>query len=103
MINRNNKRKLLFLFAAVMLVTLSVISVEVFSAKRKGLKRPPQQTPQTKEWLSSIPSVRSKIKDLEIINARIVRPNTEAPGVAFEILNKSDRAVMAVGIICGDA
>ena len=43
----------------------------------------------------------SKVKDLEIINARIVRAGSDAPGVAFEIRNNSHRAVMAVSITCG--
>jgi hypothetical protein len=97
MTNRDPKRRLFLLLAAVMVVTALVVSVVVLSAKRQETK---QQHP--KDWLSSIPQVMSKVKDLEIINARIVRTGDEL-GVAFEIRNNSDRAVMAVNITCGEA
>jgi len=42
------------------------------------------------------------VKDLEIVNVRIVRSNTDAPGVAFDILNKGGRPVMAIEISCGN-
>lgn len=45
----------------------------------------------------------SKVKDLEIINARVVRAGSDAPGVAFEIRNTSHRAVMALEIMCGES
>jgi hypothetical protein len=96
--NRNPKRKLFFLIAAVMVLSALVVSVVVFSAKKQEKK---QQHP--KDWLSSIPPIKSQIKDLEIINARIVRAGSEAPGVAFEIRNNSNRTVMAVDITCGQA
>ena len=96
MINRNSKGKWFFLAAAVVAVIALVVTVVVLSAKRQ---EPKQQHP--KDWLSSIPPVRSKVKDLEIINARILRAGSDAPGVAFEIRNNSNRAVMAVSITCG--
>jgi hypothetical protein len=94
--NRSPKRKLFFLIAAVMVVSALVVSVAVFSAKKQEKK---QLHP--KDWLSSIPPIKSQVKDLEIINARIVRAGSEVPGVAFEIRNNSNRAVMAVDITCG--
>lgn len=96
--NLTSRRNRLFLFAAVMLVTASVISAAVFSAIRQQPK-----TQHPKQWLTSTPPVSSKVKDLEIINERIVRPNTDIPGVAFEIRNNSGRAVMAIEIKCGSA
>src|SRR6266851_612855 len=98
MINRNSKRKWYLLVAAAMVVTALVVSVVVFSAKKQELK---QEHP--KDWLSSIPPVKSKVKDLEIINMRIVRAGSEARGVAFEIRNNSSRAVMAIDITSGEA
>lgn len=73
-----------------------VVSVVVFSAKRQ---EPKQQ--HRMDWLSAVPPVISKVKDLEIIHARIVRLGTDAAGVAFAIRNKSPRGVMAVDITCG--
>lgn len=98
MINRNSKRRWFFLVGAAMAVTALVVSVVVFSAKRE---EPKQQHP--KDWLSSIPPVMSQVKDLEIINPRIVRAGSDAPGVAFEIRNNSNRAVMAVSITSGQS
>ena len=98
MTNRSPKRKAFVLAAAIMVVSALVVSVVVFSAKKQENK---QQHP--KDWLSSIPAVKSKVKDLEIINARIVRADSEVPGVAFEIRNNSNRAVMALDITCGEA
>ena len=94
----HSQRKKLFLFAAVSLAAVSIIAGAVFSAKRQQ----PKKQLHPKDWLVSVPPVSSQIKGLEIINARIVRPGSEEPGVAFEILNKSDRAVMAVDITCGE-
>jgi hypothetical protein len=82
-----------------MLVATLLVSVGVSSARRQRLNST-QQRPPTKEWLFSLPAVRSNVKDLEIINQRIIRSGTELPGVAFEILNKSDRPVMAISISC---
>ena len=95
--DRNAKRKWFFLLVVVILVTITVISGGVFSAK----KQEPKTRQHPKEWLRTAPPVLSEIKDLEIINQRIIRPNTDAPGVAFEIRNNSSRGVMAVEISCG--
>jgi hypothetical protein len=88
------QRRALFLMSGILAICC-VVSVAVLSARRQS------QSKQPKDWLTSIPKVDSKVKDLEIINARIVRPGTEAPGVAFEILNNSSRAVMAIEVSCG--
>jgi hypothetical protein len=104
MINRSAKRKLSFVLAAGMLV-VAVFSAAVFSAKKRLPFSAKAQQPvqrHRKDWLFSPPAGLSKVKDLQIINQRIVRADTEDPGVAFEILNKSNRAVMAVRIACGD-
>jgi hypothetical protein len=101
MINRNLKGRWFLIFAVLLMVGASVV---VFSGKRQQSQKSQQpQNLQPKEWLTSVPLMLSKVKDLEIINARIVRAGTEAPGVAFEIVNNSNRAVMAVDIMCGEA
>jgi hypothetical protein len=97
MINQFLKRKSVLLFAAAILVTACVIGGAVISARRQQ----PKKQLHPKDWLVSIPPVSSKIRDLEIINARIVGPGSDMPGVAFEIRNNLDRAVMAVSITCG--
>lgn len=101
MINRNSKGTWFLVVAAVMLVAASVI---VFTGKRQpnlsGTQQQPKRPPP-RDWLTSVPPVSSKVKDLEIINARIVRPGTDAAGVAFEIRNNSPRGVMAISITSG--
>jgi hypothetical protein len=96
MISRNSKRKWFFLVAAAMVMTALVLSG--FSARRQ---QPKQQ--HAEDWLSSLPPVQSKVKDLEIINLRIVGRAGEAQGVAFEIRNNSNRGVMAVDITSGES
>lgn len=90
----NLQRRAVF-FMSGLLVICCVVSVVVLSARRQS------QSKQPKDWLSSIPNVDSKVKNLQIINSRIVRQGTQAPGVAFEILNNSSRAVMAIEVSCG--
>lgn len=92
----NSKRRTVLL--AVVLVFVASVSFGVYSAKQQTASQ--QQNPQTKEWLFSIPEVRSKVKELEIVNIRIVRGNTDMPAVSFDVLNKAGRPVMAIRIAC---
>lgn len=93
-----SKRRTVLL--AVALLFIASLSFRVYSAKKQQ-PASEQQNPQTREWLFSIPEVRSKVKELEIVNVRIVRSNTDMPAVAFDILNKAGRQVMAIRISCG--
>jgi len=94
------KSKRRAVLVTVVILLTACLALGVYSA-RKQQPSAHQQNRPTKEWLFSIPEVRSKVKDLEIVNVRIVRSNTDAPGVAFDILNKAGRPVMAVDIACG--
>jgi hypothetical protein len=98
--NVKSKRKWLLLAALVVASMAIVATVGFSSRKQQPTMRDMRKHP--KEWLSSIPAVDSKVKDLEIINTRIVRAGTEPPGVAFEIRNNSNVAVMAVEVRCGE-
>jgi hypothetical protein len=93
---KGSKRRLVSI-VSVVLATASIISVGVFSAKRQR-----SQQQQRKHWLTVTPEVASEIDGLEIINQRIIRQDTELPGVAFEIRNNSKRTVMAIEIACGE-
>jgi len=97
MTDRDRKRRSFFLLATVAVLTALILSVVVMSARKQ--ERNLRQQP--KDWLVSVPTVESKVKDLEIINAKLVRLGDLA-GVAFEVKNNSDRAVMAVRISCGE-
>lgn len=93
-INKQSKRRALFIVAGILIIA-SIVSVAVLSARRQSPKL------KKREWLTSVPQLDSKVKDLEIINPRIVRQDSGFPGVAFEIWNKSNRAVMAIEISGG--
>jgi len=89
-------RKRILLVVSGILVPVFIVSVAVLSARWQSPKNK-----RLKEWLSSVPQSGTKVKDLEIINLRVVRPDTDMPGVAFEVWNRSNRAVMAIEISCG--
>lgn len=96
MTNLDAKRKWVFLFG-VMLITASVISGGVFSAKRQQPKKE-----QERRRVTSMPQVFSKVKKLEVVRAWIEDAGTPAVRAAVEIRNNSDKAVMAVDLMCGE-
>ena len=49
-----------------------------------------------------MPSVFSKVKNLEVVRAWIEGAGTPAVSAAVEIRNNSDKAVMAVDLVCGE-
>ncbi len=89
------RKRTLFVVSGI-LITFFIVTVAVLSARWQSPKNK-----QLKEWLSSIPQSGTKVKDLEITNLRVVRQDTDTPGVAFDVWNKSNRAVMAIEISCG--
>src|ERR1043166_10026637 len=97
--NQALKRKWLALFA-VLFVAVCVVGGVVLSAKRQGPKKQ-LQTKHPKDWLASVPPVLSKVKNLEIVNPRVIGARTDMAGVAFEIVNKSQLPVMAIRLTCG--
>lgn len=94
---KTSKRRVLLIASTILIAVASVLGVAVLSARRQQPKTKPR-----KEWLTSVPQLGSKVKNLEIINPTIVRQDTDYPGVAFEVWNKSNRAVMAIEIACGN-
>jgi hypothetical protein len=96
-----SKRKWILLTLLVIAATTLVASAVFSSRKAATPQNPPRKHP--KEWLTSVPSVDSEVKELEIINPRIIRAGTELPAVEFEVRNKSKLAVMAIEITCGAA
>jgi hypothetical protein len=89
------RKRILFVLSGI-LVTFFIVSVAVLSARWQSPKNK-----RLKEWLSSVPQSETKVKNLEIINLKVVGQDTEMPGVAFEVWNRSNRAVMAIEIACG--
>jgi hypothetical protein len=99
MTNRAGRRRHVVIFAAVMLMTASVISAVVFSKVKRQQQRLEHQQ---RERVNTIPPVFSKIPSLEVVNATIINPDTAAAGVAVEIRNNSDKLVMAVDLVSGE-
>ena len=91
----HSRKRTLFVVSGILL-TFFIVSVAVLSARWQS-----PQKKRVKEWLSTVPQTDTKVKSLEIINLRVVRQDTDAPGVAFEVWNRSNRAVMAIEISCG--
>jgi len=89
------RKQILFVVSGI-LVTFFIVSVAVLSARWQSPKNK-----RLKEWLSSVPQTNTKVKDLEIINPRVVGQGTDMSGVAFEVWNRSNRSVMAIEISCG--
>jgi hypothetical protein len=89
------RKRTLFVVSAI-LISFFIVTVAVLSARWQSPKNK-----RLKEWLSSVPQSATKVKDLEITNLRVVRQDTDTPGVAFDVWNRSNRTVMAIEISCG--
>lgn len=85
-------RRLILLLIAVVVVG-SLIGSAVLSKRRES---------QRQEVVTTIPPVFSKVKTLEVVSTKIVYENTPGAGVSVEIRNHSDKAVMAVDLVCGE-
>jgi len=94
---RNSSNKWFYL-CALLLIAASCIGAGVLSAKRQ---QPKKQWPKEPR-VTSMPHIFSKIKSLEVVDAWIGNPETEAAGVWIEIRNNSDKDVMMVDIVCGE-
>lgn len=91
------RRKWIFLFASI-LISAALISAAGFGAKRQQPKKVWPKEPR----VTSMPSVFSKVKNLEVVRAWIEDAGTPAVRAAVEIRNNSDKAVMAVDLACGE-
>jgi len=91
--SNSNRKWNWFVVSVVFVLLLVSIGVGVYSARKR----------QERRELAAVPPVQSRVKDLEIINPRIVREGTKLTGVAFQVSNKSARPVMAIRIGSGNA
>ena len=71
-----SKRRVVF--ATLTILLTASIGIVVFNARQQPNAKHP------KDWLTSVPRLGSKVKNLEIINPRIIRQGTDAPAVAFD-------------------
>jgi hypothetical protein len=87
---KTGKRRLLFLGLAT-LVTATIAGAVVSS-----------KVQQPKPRVITMPRVFSKVKNLEVVNATIINPDTPYVGVRVEIRNNFYLAVMAVDVVAGE-
>jgi len=83
------------LLTAVLVVVVTIalgIATGVLSQKKESKRKA----------RNDIPVVFSKVRTLQIIGTKIIHEGTSAEGVSVEILNNSDKAVMAVDLVCGN-
>lgn len=88
--DRGSNSRLLFLALAFLLIA-TIAGAVVFS-----------KVQQSKSRVNTMPRVLSKIKNLQVISATVINPDTPAAGVAIEIRNNSELAVMAVDLVSGE-
>lgn len=91
MTNPISKRKWIFLSAAT-LITVSIVTAGVFSARRQR----PNQKPQ--KQVVALPPVVSDVPKLKIANFSVKNAGTPDAIAVIEILNTSHLAVMSVEI-----
>ena len=90
-------KKWVFLLAGSVLAAALVASA-VFSAKRQ----PPQKKWPDEPRVTSMPSVFSKVKTLEIVRTWIEDPGTPHASAALEVRNNSNKDVMSVDLVSGE-
>ena len=83
-----NKTRYLIATCLLLVIALSVISVNVTKSQQGKTK---------------LPVIISKSKSLEVVRATIVNEGEPTAAVALEIYNNSDKAVIAIAIESGDA
>ena len=93
--------KHLIVLLAVLLLTASAIAVGVSSRSKQAPKKKGPQTlvPST---VTQLPPVISKVKDLQVSSARIVRQGTPAAAIAIDIINNCDHALVTLNLSSGD-
>ncbi|HEX5890563.1 MAG TPA: hypothetical protein VFY61_17760 [Pyrinomonadaceae bacterium] len=87
-------RKLLprIVFAVLGIVIGSFLALAVVNQKSDSQRRP----------VTSIPPTYSIVKTIEILSTKVVREDGPGAGVSVEVRNNSDKAVMAIDLVCGE-
>ena len=60
------------------------------------------KTRQTQRGVITVPLTYSKVKSIQIVAAKVMNEGTPAAGVAVEVRNDSEKAVMAIDLVCGE-
>jgi len=89
-----SKRKLLpRLLIAVFAITIGAILG--FAGFTK-----PRQT--QRKLVTAVPRTYSKVNSIQVLSARVINEGTPSAGVAVEVYNTSEKAVMAIDLVCGE-
>lgn len=70
----------------------SLLAFTAFSNKPQSQRR----------VVTTTPPIFSKVKSIEIVGTKVINEGTPAAGVSVEVRNNSDKAVMAIDLVCGD-
>ena len=92
-----SRRRIMLITLAVALVG-SMIGVGVLSQNREARK----PLEMRRQMVTSIPPTFSKVKTLEVLSTQLIVVGNIPQGVAVEIRNNSDKAVMAVDLVSGE-
>jgi hypothetical protein len=77
----------MWLFALILLVAGLAASGILTVAKKQSNKKP---------------QISSKVPNLEILDSRIIDPDTVGAALAVEVRNNSALAIMAIDLVCGE-
>jgi hypothetical protein len=86
-------RRLPRLLIAVFAITiLSILAFAGFTKTRQTQRK----------RVTTLPPTYSKVKSIQVVGAKVINEGTLAAGVAVEVKNNSDQAVMAIDLVCGE-
>jgi len=94
------KRSTVLLVTIVLAVSAIVVGVSRGRSEQAPKKKGPQ--PLVPSTVTQLPPVISKVKDLQVSSARIVRQGTPAAAIEIDIINNSDHALVTLNISSGD-
>jgi hypothetical protein len=96
------RRSRLIFFSAAILLTVSVVSLGVFSKIRQEPKQQRGATALKAERVTTLPAIFSKVKVLQVAGAALLNQGTPDAAVAIDIINNSDQPVISLEITAGD-
>jgi len=89
-----SRRKLLLpLLVGVFAITIGAILGFAGFTKTRQTQRP---------LVTTVPLTYSKVKSIQIVAAKVINEGTPAASVAVEVRNDSEKAVMAIDLVCGE-
>ncbi len=96
------RRRLVVLLAATLLIT-SAVSLGVFSKMRREPKQQRRVASLKEERVTKLPPVFSKVKDVQVAGAALLKQGTPDAAITIDLVNNNDQAVISLEITSGDA